>query len=176
MSNVRIGPDGSIIKDDVVIEANDRTVIREDGTIETTSVAGYVRPPERAPMINVPPVSPLERNAERNSYFPPAFENDVPAPSDEQERAPLGRVDQKAIKEKEYDIQILDGRIKNAVPKSMIVLTILLCIVGAFGLYFLFIPAVITAIIVIVGFSKKSELEAQRARLYAELEELESGR
>ena len=34
MSNVRIGPDGSIIKDDVVIETDGRTVIREREDIQ----------------------------------------------------------------------------------------------------------------------------------------------
>ena len=34
MSNVRIGSDGSIIRDGVIVENDGRTIIREDGTIE----------------------------------------------------------------------------------------------------------------------------------------------
>ena len=70
---------------------------------------------------------------------------------------------------------MMDGRIKNAIPKSMIIATIVLCVLGAIGLYFLFIPAVVTGILIIVGFSKKSQLEAERAQMYEELQALERG-
>lgn len=174
MANVRIGPDGSIIKDDVVVESEGRTIIREDGTIETTSVGGHSAPPTRAPAFNAPPVSPLERNGNRSTPVnTQPSNNSTPATnSGSQQR---GGVDLKAIKEKEYDIQMMDGRIKNAIPKSMIIATIVLCVLGAIGLYFLFIPAVVTGILIIVGFSKKSQLEAERAQMYEELQALERG-
>lgn len=175
MSNVRIGPDGSIIKDDVVIESNGRTVIREDGTIETTSVGGHSVAPERMPAFNAPPVSPLERNGGGNNAVSSSNHVET-ASSGGGGSQQVGRIDQKVIKEKEYDIQILNGRIKNAIPMNMIIATIVLCVIGAFGLYFLFIPAVVTGIIVAIGVSKKRELEAQRERMYAELEALESGK
>ena len=174
MANVRIGPDGSIIKDDVVVESEGRTIIREDGTIETTSVGGHSAPPTRAPAFHAPPVSPLERNGNRSTPVnTQPSNNSTPATnSGSQQR---GGVDLKAIKEKEYDIQMMDGRIKNAIPKSMIIATIVLCVLGAIGLYFLFIPAVVTGILIIVGFSKKSQLEAERAQMYEELQALERG-
>lgn len=171
MANVRIGPDGSIIKDDVVIESDGRTVIREDGTIETTSVGGHVPPPNRGAAINTPPVSPLERGG--SSVSRPIFSE--PSEDDSVVTRNATNVNPRAVKEKEYEIQRLDGRIKNAVPKSMIIATIVLCIVGLLGLYIMFIPAVVTGIIVIVGFSKKSDLEAERERLYEELNSLENG-
>jgi len=121
MANVRIGPDGSIIKDDVVVESDGRTIIREDGTIETTSVGGHSAPPNRAPAFNAPPVSPLERNGSRNTPVntqPPA--NSSPSTNDSSQQR--NSIDLKAIKEKEYDIQMMDGRIKNAIPKSMIII------------------------------------------------------
>lgn len=174
MANVRIGPDGSIIKDDVVVESDGRTIIREDGTIETTSVGGHSAPPVRVPVVTAPPVSPLERNGTRSTPVNTQPSSNSSSSSDigSQQR---GSVDIKAIKEKEYDIQMMDGRIKNAIPKNMIIATIILCILGAFGLYFLFIPAIVTGIMVLVGFSKKSQLEEERARIYEELQELERG-
>lgn len=172
MSNVRIGPDGSIIKDDVVIETDGRTVIREDGTIETTSVGGHMAPPQRVAAINTPPVSPLERRSSNNNA--PIFQDETRTNETVVSR-PSGPVNQREVKEKEYEIQRMDGRIKNAVSKPMIIATVILCILGLAGLYFLFIPAIVTGIIVIVGFSKKSELEAERSRLYEELQQLERG-
>ena len=174
MANVRIGPDGSIIKDDVVVESEGRTIIREDGTIETTSVGGHSAPPTRAPAFNAPPVSPFESNGNRSAPVntQPSSNSTPPNSSGTQQR---GSVDLKAIKEKEYDIQMMDGRIKNAIPKSMIIATIVLCILGAIGLYFLFIPAIVTGILIIVGFSKKSQLEAERAQMYEELQAMERG-
>lgn len=174
MANVRIGPDGSIIKDDVVVESEGRTIIREDGTIETTSVGGHSAPPTRAPAFNAPPVSPLERNGNRSTPVNTQPSNNS-TPSTNSGSQQRGGVDLKAIKEKEYDIQMMDGRIKNAIPKSMIIATIVLCVLGAIGLYFLFIPAVVTGILIIVGFSKKSQLEAERAQMYEELQALERG-
>jgi hypothetical protein len=174
MANVRIGSDGSIIKDDVVVESDGRTIIREDGTIETTSVGGHSAPPNRAPAFNAPPVSPLEQGESRSTPVntqPP--NNSTPSTSSSSQQR--GGVDLKAIKEKEYDIQMMDGRIKNATPKSMIIATIVLCILGAVGLYFLFIPAVVTGIMIIVGFLKKSQLESERAQMYEELQALERG-
>jgi len=174
MSNVRIGPDGSIIKDDVVVESEGRTIIREDGTIETTSVGGHSEPPARAPAFNAPPVSPLERNGNRSATMN-TQQTSVSTSSSNGGSAQRTGVDLKKIKEKEYDIQMMDGRIKNAIPKSMIIATIVLCILGAIGLYFLFIPAVVTGIMIIVGFSKKSQLEAERTQMYEELQALERG-
>lgn len=164
MSNVRIGPDGSIIKDDIVVESDGRTVIREDGTIESTSVGGSVNAPIRTPVVAMPPVSPLEgtaNNISNNNYSPVHSSQNTP-------------VNTKAIKEKEYDIQMQEARIRGAVPKNMIVATIVLCILGVMGLYFLFIPAIVTGILIVVGFSKKSELEAQRDTMYRELDEMKS--
>lgn len=174
MANVRIGPDGSIIKDDLVVESEGRTIIREDGTIETTSVGGHSAPPIRAPAFNVPPVSPLEWNENRSTSVgtQPSSNSTSSSGDGSQMRRSVAL---KAIKEKEYDIQMLDGHIKNVIPKSMIIATIILCVLGAIGLYFLFIPAIVTGILIVVGFSKKSALEMERAKMYEELQALERG-
>ena len=160
MSNVRIGPDGSIIKDDEIVESDGRTIIREDGTIESTSVGGSMAAPVRTSMIVTPPVSPLENSSNRNVLNSAAHH----------EASSL-----RMIREKEYDIQMQDAKIRAAVPTNMIIATIVLCILGIIGLYFLFAPAVVTGIMIFVGFSKKRELEEQRETMYRELEALKSG-
>lgn len=166
MSNVRIGPDGSIIKDDVVVESDGRTIIREDGTIESTSVGGNMNVPVRTPVIATPPVSPLENTTNRNVSNTVVHNPVVATPNEP------GNL--RKIKEKEYDIQMQDAKIRAAVPKNMIIATIVLCILGVMGLYFLFIPAIVTGILIVVGFSKKSELEAERETMYRELDALKS--
>lgn len=173
MANVRIGPDGSIIKNDMVVESNGRTIIREDGTIETTNVGGHSDPPIRTPA-NVPPASPLEQSGNRTAplNMQPSADS---TPTVGEGSLQRNNIDLKTVKEKEYDIQMMDGRIKNAIPKSMIIATIVLCILGIGGLYFLFIPAIVTGILIIKGFSKKSELETERARMCEELKALERG-
>ena len=174
MANVRIGPDGSIIKDDVVVETEGRTIIREDGTIETTSVGRYSDTPNRATAFNSPPVSPLERNESRSTpvNIQPSGNSASPSSSGTH---PRGSFNLRTIKEKEYDIQMIDGRIKNSIPRSMIIVTILMCILGAVGMYIFFIPALVTGIMIIVGFSKKKQLEAKRNQMYEELQAMKHG-
>lgn len=174
MANVRIGPDGSIIKDDVVIETEGRTIIREDGTIETTSVGGHSATPNRPTTFNAPPVSPLERNGSRSApvNIQPSGNSTSTSNSGTQ---PRGSYNLRTIKEKEYDIQMIDGRIKNSIPRSMIIATILMCILGTVGLYFFFIPALVTGIMIVVGFSKKKQLEAERNKMYEELQAMKYG-
>lgn len=165
MANVRIGPDGTILKDDQVVSSDSRTVIGDDGTIVSTSVGGSSAPVHRGGY-NAPPVSPLEG---RNGHSTTSNTNteSVVAHTPQRQMA-----SSQAIKEKEYDIQMMEGRIRNAVPKQWIIATIALCIVGIMGLYFLFIPAIVTGILVFVGFSKKSELEAERDSMVRTLDQM----
>lgn len=159
MSNVRIGPDGTILKDDQVVSSDNRTVIGEDGTIVSTSVGGSSAPVHRGGY-NAPPVSPLEGRNRTNT-------ESVVSQSPQRQRA-----SSQAIREKEYDIQMMEGRIRNAFPKQWIIATIVLCVIGIMGLYFLFIPAVVTGIMIFVGFSKKSELEAERDSMIRTLDQM----
>lgn len=132
MANVRIGADGSIIKDDQVIENSGGTVIREDGTIETTNhTAGNSAAPRR-PMM-VPPVSPLENGNNSNLSNSGYYEN---------QSNNRGTANAKIIAEKEYDIQVQEARIRGAFPKTAIIATCILCVLGIMGLYIMFIPAI----------------------------------
>lgn len=162
MSNVRIGSDGSIIRDGVIVESDGRTIIREDGTIESTGLGGSINASVRIPTVLTPPISPLENTTNRNVSNTAVYNQAASTPSENWRR----------IKEKEYDIRMQDSKISAAVPKNMIIATIVLCILGAIGLYILFIPAIVTGILIIVGFSKKSGLEKEREKMYSELDEL----
>lgn len=164
MSNVRIGSDGSIIRDGVIVENDGRTIIREDGTIESTRLGGSINASVRIPTVLTPPVSPLENTTNRNVSNTAVYNQAASTPNESENL--------RRIKEKEYDIRMQDSKIRAAVPKNMIIATIVLCILGAIGLYILFIPAIVTGILIIVGFSKKSGLEKEREKMYSELDEL----
>lgn len=161
MSNVCIGTDGRILKDDQVVSSDNRTVIGDDGTIVSTSVGGSSAPVHRGGC-NAPPVSPLEGRNRTNTNT----ESVVTQPSQRQ------TANSQAIKEKEYDIQMMEGRIRNAAPKQWIIATVALCAIALMGLYFLFIPAIVTGILILVGFSKKSELEAERDSMVRTLDQM----
>lgn len=163
MANVRIGQDGSIIKNGAVVENDGRTIIREDGTIETTNTSGNIPP---AGFVAMPPVSPLEQDRNSNNN-----RSTGPSPS---LHAGSG-VNLEAIREKEFDIQMQEARIRNSIPKGMIIATVILCVLGLIGLYILFIPTVITGTLIIVKFKKKSKLESELKRMYEELEALKRG-
>lgn len=159
MSNVRIGSDGTILKDDQVVSSDNRTVIGDDGTIVSTSVGGSLASVHRGGY-NAPPISPLEGRSRANT-------ESVIIHTPQRQTA-----SSQSIKEKEYDIQMMEGRIRNAVPKKWIIATIVLCVVALMGLYFLFIPAIVTGIMIFVGYSKKSELEAKRDSMVRSLEQM----
>lgn len=160
MASLRIGPDGSIIKDDVVLESEGNTIIREDGTIETTHPSGHAAAPVRPPVVAAPPVSPLALGGSSHSA-------NIAGNSGQQ-----SPVSNRAIKEKEYDIQMIDGRIRNAIPKNMVIATVVLLVLTAMGWAVLIFPALITGGIVAFSFVKRRELEQERARMYRSLQEL----
>lgn len=162
MANVRIGPDGTILKDDQVVSTENRTVIGEDGTIVSTSVARSETPVYRGGY-NAPPVSPLEGNRTNT--------NSETVVSDASGSHAAANNSQ-AVREQEFAIQRMDGQIRNAFPKQWIIVTAILCILGAVGAYILFVPALGTAYLTYVGFKKKAELEAERNKMVFELEQL----
>lgn len=159
MSNVRIGPDGTILKDDQVVSSDNRTIIGEDGTIVTTSVGSSTAPVHRGGY-NAPPSSPLEGRTRTNN-------ESVVTHNPQRQSAST-----QSIREKEYDIQIIEGRIRNAFPKQWIIATIVLCVIALMGAYFLFIPAIGTGIMIFVGINKKSELEAERESMIRTLDQM----
>lgn len=166
MANVRIGPDGSIIKDDEVVAPGGRSVIREDGTIETANISSHSAPAAPIHSVNTPPVSPLERNRSEHGSAP-----SLSLPDSQQSAA----VNLKAIREKEYDIQMLEGKISNSAPKGLIIATIVFCILGAFVPEIFFPCAVVSGILIVVNLSKVGSMNAERTKLYEELETLKRG-
>lgn len=163
MANVKIGPDGSIIKDDEIISVGNGTLIRDDGTIESTNIGGHSESLVTH-TLNSPPVSPLESGSRHEDDIANGNGN-----MSERRNNGGAPVSQKVISEKEYDLEIQEGRIRNAFPKQWITTTVVLCVLGVMGLYFLFIPAVFTSIMVALNLHKKAELEAERNRMQVEL-------
>lgn len=159
MANVRIDPNGAILKDNQVVPSDNRTMIGDDGTIVSTSIGGSAATVYRGGY-NAPPSSPLEGGSRRD------LESAVTYASQSQ------AVGFEAIREKEYDIQMMEGRIKNAFPKKWMIVTIALCVIAVTGLYYLFIPAIVTGIMVFAGIGKKRELEAERDLMVRALEQM----
>ncbi len=173
MANVRIGSDGSIIKNDEIMESTEKTIIREDGTIENTNIGTPSFPQNRTTTLNTPPNSPLINNRRESSLG----DTQIVEPSDvlSDVSSTQNNITLRRIKEKEYDIQILDGRIKNAVSIKMILSTIILSLLALMGIRLLLIPALLTFTFVVVGYVKRSDLKKERARLYDELQILNRG-
>lgn len=165
MVNVRTGPDGSIIKDNEVIETNSGTIIREDGTIE--NVGGGNSASVRRSVMS-PPVSPLEG---RNNWTVNEQSYDVSVRQTQQNNS-SGRT----ISELEYDIQIQEARVRGVFPKGAIIATCVLGLIALMGMYIMFIPAIVTGGMAVIGFMKRSELEAERVRMSNELANLQSNR
>ncbi len=163
MANVRIGPDGTIWKDGQAVSGDSMTVIDEDGTIVSTPVGRTAAPVYRGGYYAQPPVSPLEDG------------NGGGEGSAVTDQAGAGTPHTGTLAEKEFDIQMMEARIRNSVPRGFIIATVILCILGLLGMYFLFIPAVITGIMAVVGFYKRSRLKAQRDVMAWELDEMRRG-
>ena len=175
MGNVRIGQDGSIIKDDEVVGSEGKTIIREDGTIESTDIGANSESLTRVPAFNAPPVSPLAQNANNSSSVNPRSSSDS-TQNGFGESQHRGAGSFQEIKEKEYDLQMLDGRINNAIPKNMIIATVVLILLGIVFSPIFILPATATGYLVFAGYSKKSELEVQREQMNQELQSLKRGR
>lgn len=148
MSEIKIGSDGSVIKDNVPLKTNEG-VISSDGTIVGTDDTTPARP-----VVSRPPVSPLRTSNPNNDPG-----------------------NQTALQEKEYDLQVIEGRIKHAVSIPAVVATIVLLIIGIASADFrilLFIAA-ITGFFAVRSFLKRIELQKEKDKLVAEIETMRQG-
>ena len=149
MGSVRIGPDGSIIKDGEVIESDGRTIIREDGTIDTSGSVGY---------------SPSTNYQGYNSS--PNYTNTAMMPV-----SPLENRNSSSYASNNTN-KYVDTRMLSENPKSYIIATIIMSVIAIMGLYFMFIPALVTGILIIVELQKKKDLENQKNAMVMELDAL----
>ena len=156
---IRIGEDGTIINGDEVISSSG-TIIRDDGTIESSNIA-VSNIPQRNYVSHAAPVSPLENGANRQA-----------SPTVEATQAPTGQqshrtaTSTKSIADLEYDLMVAEGHVRGSVPKTPLIVAIVMLLCGMVIHPIFLIGTAIAGIMVISGFSKKSsyEEEAQRIR------------
>ena len=166
---IRIGEDGTIINDDQVISSSG-TIIRDDGTIESSNIVS-----SSAPQINyvshVAPVSPLENGGNRQSQV--SEEPQVPVAQPEHR---ISTATIKSIADLEYDLMVAEGHVRGSVPKTPIIVVVimLICSIAIHPVFL--IGTAIAGIMVFMGFSKKSTHEEEVQRLKNEIESLKRQR
>lgn len=162
---IRIGEDGTIINGDEVISSSG-TVIREDGTIESTHIESN-SVPQRSYVSHAAPVSPLENGSSRQSAQTTATQQPVVQP----ERI-INTATTKSIADLEYDLMVAEGHVRGSIPKTPIIMTIIMLFCGIFINPIFLIGVAIAGVMVFMGFSKKSSHEENVQRLKREIESL----
>ena len=164
---IRIG--GTIINDDQVISSSG-TIIRDDGTIESSNIVSSSAP-QRNYVSHVAPVSPLENGGNRQSQM--SEEPQVPVAQPEHR---ISTATIKSIADLEYDLMVAEGHVRGSVPKTPIIVVVimLICSIAIHPVFL--IGTAIAGIMVFMGFSKKSTHEEEVQRLKNEIESLKRQR
>lgn len=162
---IRIGEDGTIINGDEVISGSG-TVIRDDGTIESSNIA-VSNVPQRSYVSHAAPVSPLENGANRQTQ---PIET-APTPAVQPDRR-VTTATTKSIADLEYDLMVAEGHARGAVPKTPLIVAIIMLLCGIAIHPIFLIGTAVAGIMVFVGFSKKSTHEEEVQRLKNEIESL----
>ena len=154
---IRIGEDGTIINDDQVISSSG-TIIRDDGTIESSNIVSSSAP-QRNYVSHVAPVSPLENGGNRQSQM--SEEPQVPVAQPEHR---ISTATIKSIADLEYNLMVAEGHVRGSVPKTPIIVVVimLICSIAIHPVFL--IGTAIAGIMVFMGFSKKSTHEEQRLK------------
>lgn len=166
---IRIGEDGTIINDDQVISSSG-TIIRDDGTIESSNIVSSSAP-QRNYVSHVASVSPLENGGNRQSQM--SEEPQVPVAQPEHR---ISTATIKSIADLEYDLMVAEGHVRGSVPKTPIIVVVimLICSIAIHPVFL--IGTAIAGIMVFMGFSKKSTHEEEVQRLKNEIESLKRQR
>lgn len=162
---IRIGEDGTIINGDEVIYSSG-TVIRDDGNIESSNIASNPAP-QRNYVSHAAPVSPLESGGNRQNQV--AGTSQVPVAQSERGASPAAT---KSIADLEYDLMVAEGHARGAIPKTPLIVTIIMLFCGIAIHPIFLIGTVIAGIMAFMGFSKKSTHEEEVQRLRNEIEAL----
>ena len=166
---IRIGEDGTIINDDQVISSSG-TIIRDDGTIESSNIVSSSAP-QRNYVSHVAPVSPLENGGNRQSRM--SEEPQVPVAQPEHR---ISTATIKSIADLEYDLMVAEGHVRGSVPKTPIIVVVIM-LICSIAIHPALLPATaIAGILVFMGFSKKSTHEEEVQRLKNEIESLKRQR
>ena len=148
---IRIGEDGTIINGDEVISSSG-TIIRDDGTIESHAA----------------PVSPLENGANRQASPPVEA---TQAPTGQPSRR-MTAASTKSIADLECDLMVAEGHVRGSVPKTPLIVAIVMLLCGMVIHPIFLIGTAIAGIMVISGFSKKSSYEEEAQRIREEINSL----
>ena len=162
---IRIGEDGTIINGDQVISSSG-TVIREDGTIESSNIASSPVP-QRNYVSHTAPVSPLENGGNRQNQAPETPQ--VPATRTEHR---ISTATTKSIADLEYDLLVAEGHARGSVPKTPLIVAVIMLLCGIAIHPVFLIGTAIAGFMVFMGFSKKSTYEEEVQRLKNEIESL----
>ena len=162
---IRIGEDGTIINGDQVISSSG-TVIRDDGTIESSNIASSPAP-QRNYVSHAAPVSPLENGGNRQSQTSEAPQVPVARPDRRVSTATT-----KSIADLEYDLMVAEGHVRGSVPKTPLIVAVIMLLCGIAIHPVFLIGTAIAGIMVFMGFSKKSTHEEEVQRLKNEIESL----
>ncbi len=162
---IRIGEDGTIINGDEVI-SNRKTVIRDDGTIESSNIASSPAP-QRTYISHAAPVSPLENGGNRQSQT-----SEVPQVPVVQPERRVSTATTKSIADLEYDLMVAEGHARGSVPKTPLIVAVIMLLCGIAIHPVFLIGTAIAGIMVFMGFSKKSTHEEEVQRLKNEIESL----
>lgn len=159
---IRIGEDGAIINGDEIISSSG-TIIREDGTIESTNIAGAVPQPQRPRISHAAPVSPLENRVAAGTTQTASPQEVSTAASRESAGATS-----KKLADLEYDLMVVEGRAKGAIQRGPIVALIVTILLG-FAFPPLFIGTAIAGYMLYSNNQKKINYEAEAQRIRDEI-------
>lgn len=162
---IRIGEDGTIINGDEVISSSG-TVIREDGTIESSNIA-VSSIPQRSYVSHAAPVSPLENGANRQA---PHIET-APAPAVQPDRR-MTTATTKSIADLEYDLMVAEGQARGAIPKTPLIVAIVMLLCGIAIHPIFLIGTAVAGIMAFIGFSKRTSYEEEAQRIRNEISSL----
>lgn len=162
---IRIGEDGTIINDEQVVSSSG-TVIREDGTIESSNIASSPAP-QRNYVSHAAPVSPLENGGNRQSQT-----SELPQVPVAQPDRRVFTATTKSIADLEYDLMVAEGHVRGSVSKTPLIVAVIMLLCGITIHPVFLIGTAIAGIMVFMGFSKKSIHEEEVQRLKNEIESL----
>lgn len=167
---IRIDEDGTIINGDEQITSSG-TIIREDGTIESSNI-GAVPAPQRRYISLEAPVSPLENGGSRSNQATTQEPVSNPSPDASSTYQRGSNPNAKSIADLEYDLMIAEGHIKGAVSMTPIIMCIVAILIGIIIHPVFFIGAIVAAGMIFTQFSKKSTYEAEAQKIRNDIENL----
>ena len=163
---IRIGEDGTIINGDEVI-SNSGTIIRDDGTIESSNIGAGQAPQQRYVNLEAP-VSPFENGgvATRTTTNPEPVQS---TPISEPRGA---NPHTKSIADLEYDLMVAEGHVKGATNMTPLIIGVISIILGLLLHPILLIGVVIAGGMFYTQYTKKSNYEAEAQRIRNEISKL----